>query len=314
MASFPSFLNSIFSKGYFSKCIFILTHIYLYLNSGIYTNANTYTDITMTSLDDSILSSQNMILLDNVTNYKKSALDYFHHDFDYNNQELPTTWNLLCKMRKHKLLRLPSCSNEDDTDYIMYIERLHHCLWRRWSIHNFNLENKKLNPLSLNWNKETDITVLYGPDLAMADRKNETEEDQCSRLTGLKNGKQIKSALKHSFSDSSLIENIPLQSNSVTSDNLSTYSSSVDSTTSSIFDSPISQSEKPKIKKLAFNNVVQKREINKYGQINETMISVNDIKDIFYNYHQPQYHHVTKNVNSNNMVNDNIGDQYIYAH
>ncbi|CAI6631206.1 CBM_HP2_G0028260.mRNA.1.CDS.1 [Saccharomyces cerevisiae] len=129
----------------------------------------------MTSLDDTIISYQNIMLLDNMTNYNKPAIDYFHHEFNDASLEMSASWTLLLKMRKHKLLRLPSCSSEDVLDYNMYLVRLHHCLWRRWSINHYGLQNSKSNPLSINWNKETDVTVLYGPDLLQRRDSNENE-------------------------------------------------------------------------------------------------------------------------------------------
>lgn len=118
----------------------------------------------MTSLDDSIISRQNLMLLDNVTNYARPAVDYLTQDFEQ--QELAITWRLLLKMRNHKLLRLPSCSLEDDKDYHLYLVRLHHVLWRRWSQRLLLAGGRRVDPLSLNWDKDLDATVLYGPDLA----------------------------------------------------------------------------------------------------------------------------------------------------
>ncbi|GMM53428.1 hypothetical protein DAKH74_000440 [Maudiozyma humilis] len=218
----------------------------------------------MTSLDDSIISDQNLMLLDNVTNYTRASVDYFHHDFDYASPEIGDTWALLLKMRKHKLLRLPSCSTEDDDDYSMYLKRLHHCLWRRWAIHEYNLQNRKLDPLAINWNKETDVTVLYGPALS----------------------KNIETAAKKTpvapATDADSIHSDP----GATLDYEDTYSSSIDSQTSSIFDSPsilkttTSNTEEsaptPK-KSLKFNYIVARRDIDSSGKISECNVSINDI-------------------------------------
>ncbi|CAD6637881.1 XXYS1_4_G0042960.mRNA.1.CDS.1 [Saccharomyces cerevisiae] len=152
----------------------------------------------MTSLDDTIISYQNLMLLDNMTNYNKPSIDYFHHKFNGARLEMPASWTLLLKMRKHKLLRLPSCSSEDTLDYNMYLVRLHHCLWRRWSIDHYGLQNSKSDPLSINWNKETDITVLYGPDLtticSIEDKMWPTQDEDNQKQLA----RNLKSALKKS--------------------------------------------------------------------------------------------------------------------
>ncbi|KAL3237546.1 uncharacterized protein RNJ42_01080 [Nakaseomyces bracarensis] len=119
----------------------------------------------MLSLDDSIVTRQNLILLDNLTNYDKSSIDYFHYKFAMDGPDVPLAWTILLRMKSHRVLRLPSCAMEDDQDYTDYLMRLHHCLWRRWSLHYFDLAKNKQNPLDINWNKESDVNVLYGPDL-----------------------------------------------------------------------------------------------------------------------------------------------------
>lgn len=220
----------------------------------------------MTSLDDSIISDQNLMLLDNVTNYGRASVDYFHHNFDYSGPEMADTWTLLLKMRKHKLLRLPSCSTEDDDDYSMYLKRLHHCLWRRWAIHEYKLQNKKLDPLAINWNKETDVTVLYGPALS---KDIETASKKCV-------------APAASCADDA--ESVHSDSN-VNYDYEDTYSSSIDSQTSSIFDSPsilkttsnTDEAAPSKKKSLKFNYIVARRDIDSAGKISESNISINDI-------------------------------------
>lgn len=50
------------------------------------------------SLDDNIIVRKNLMLLDNVTNYDKPAIDYFHYNFDSNDLAMPQTWNILCKL------------------------------------------------------------------------------------------------------------------------------------------------------------------------------------------------------------------------
>lgn len=229
----------------------------------------------MASLDDSIISDQNLMLLDNVTNYNRASVDYFHHKFDYNNLEMSETWALLLKMRKHKLLRLPSCSSEDDDDYSMYLKRLHHCLWRRWGIDQFHLQNNKLDPLSINWNKETDVTVLYGPSLSKD--IEQSQETTTSTVT------------------SHPLDNIQVDNDSIHSDtqldyssSYDSYSSSVESQTSSIFDSPSILKTKTSVtatttttnspkKSLKFNCMVHRRDIDQKGKFLESNIIINDM-------------------------------------
>ena len=54
---------------------------------------------------------------------------------------------------------------DDESNYFAYLHRLRNCLWRRWSIHVFQLDDVKMDPLKINWNKEEDLNLLYGPDL-----------------------------------------------------------------------------------------------------------------------------------------------------
>lgn len=224
----------------------------------------------MTSLDDTIISKQNLMLLDNVTNYNKPAIDYFHHSFNNDLLELPLSWTLLLKMRKHKLLRLPSCSLEDDIDYNIYLVRLHHCLWRRWSINYYHLNNNKINPLSINWNKDTDVTVLYGPDLSTDNDKNNSgssSKDHIHAVDFMKTGGGGKDddEDEETLSDTDSFK----------------YPSSLDSATSSIFDhaSCLKKFPSPKkeTQKLRFENIVKKRNIESDGFIRESVICINDI-------------------------------------
>ncbi|CAL9729623.1 hypothetical protein MOUN0_H03334 [Monosporozyma unispora] len=214
----------------------------------------------MTSLDDSIISKQNIMLLDNVTNYSKCAIDYFHCNLK-DNEDLPLSWSLLCKMKKHKLLRLPSCSIEDDIDYNMYLQRLHHCLWRRWSMDTFNLNEIKLDPLDINWNKNTDVTVLYGPDLSLPQYKEETAMSSPSI--------SIPKTSKESIND---------DTDSIHSEDSTLYASSIDSSTSSIFDSNNSSpTTTTSVKKsLRFNDIVKRRDVSMFGENRESYIQIND--------------------------------------
>ncbi|KAL3233564.1 Uncharacterized protein RNJ44_03604 [Nakaseomyces bracarensis] len=226
----------------------------------------------MTSLDDTIISRQNLMLLDNVTNYSKPALDYFHHEFDYS-KDVCLSWGLLLKMRKHKVLRLPSCSNEDDMDYNIYLERLHHCLWRRWSMNLFKLEDKKLNPLSINWNKDTDVTVLYGPDLSVSE---DEQKDEKKQQVEDKQKSSLKSCLSHSVEEDETAEYY----NDFSTEKYN-YSSSVSSSTSSIFDKTYSEEELalPKKKSIRFDDAVFKRVIDHSGKHHEIYTIINDKKD-----------------------------------
>lgn len=222
----------------------------------------------MASLDDTIISRQNLMLLDNVTNYRKPALDYFHHKFNSDALEMPMTWTLLLKMRKHKLLRLPSCAIEDDTDYNTYLMRLHHCLWRRWSMEHYKLEKLKLDPLSINWNKETDITVLYGPDLTgVTEEPVEPEKPKPVKSTPV---------VRQCSTDSEEEDVISGEARAYT------YSSSVDSHVSSIFDETACTKthSNSSCKSLKFNNTVLRRDIDRHGAFQESQIQINDAAKI----------------------------------
>lgn len=230
----------------------------------------------MASLDDTIISRQNLMLLDNVTNYRKPALDYFHHQFNSDALEMPMTWTLLLKMRKHKLLRLPSCAIEDDADYNTYLMRLHHCLWRRWSMEHFKLEKLRIDPLSINWNKETDITVLYGPDLAgVVEEETETAEQTC-----LVKGETERLCSTDSEEEYSGIRGY-------------TYSSSVDSHTSSIFDGNTCTKthSNSSTKSLKFSNTVLRRDIDRHGAFQETHIQINDAAEMSRRHRRHQRSH-----------------------
>ncbi|QHS74661.1 uncharacterized protein SPAR_K02780 [Saccharomyces paradoxus] len=265
----------------------------------------------MTSLDDTIISYQNLMLLDNMTNYSKPAIDYFHHKFNDASLEMPASWTLLLKMRKHKLLRLPSCSSEDALDYNMYLVRLHHCLWRRWSIDHYGLQNSKSNPLSINWNKETDVTVLYGPDLTNIDSVEDkmwAVQDQVDQ----KQPKDLKSALKKN-TECWIEEEVDEVSTSIESNGALvklediSCASSVDSHTSSIFDQRSTCTKVSSIdedaegfehekkvefpRKLKFNQAVMKREIDSKGLIRESLVNINDIQHSRHHRHHHRHHH-----------------------
>ncbi|QLQ82004.1 hypothetical protein HG537_0G02580 [Torulaspora globosa] len=248
----------------------------------------------MASLDDTIISRQNLMLLDNVTNYRKPALDYFHHEFNSDALEMPITWTLLLKMRKHKLLRLPSCAIEDDADYNTYLMRLHHCLWRRWSIEHFKLEKLKIDPLSINWNKETDITVLYGPDLTgVMEEESETLQEPV---------KGSQTAL-----DSEEEEIISGGTRGYT------YSSSVDSHTSSIFDDNtcMKTHSNSSSKSLKFSNTVLRRDIDRHGVFQEKHIQINDTPEIPLRRHKKS--HRSHRSRSRRHHDDEVYNDKIFA-
>lgn len=253
-----------------------------------------------------------------MTNYNKPAIDYFHHEFNDASLEMSASWTLLLKMRKHKLLRLPSCSSEDVLDYNMYLVRLHHCLWRRWSINHYGLQNFKSNPLSINWNKETDVTVLYGPDLTNID-SNENEISPVQNQIDQKQTKNLKSALKKNTECWVTEEvdeiNASIESNDNALVKLEDIScpSSVDSHTSSIFDqhstctkiSSIDEDSEDLMnekkeqfpRKLKFNQAVMKREIDSKGTIRESLININDIQHSRHHrrHHRRHHHHHHQN-------------------
>lgn len=250
----------------------------------------------MTSLDDSIICSQNLMLLDNVTNYNNIAIDYYHTKLSL--QERKLSYSLLLKMKKHKLLRLPSCSMEDELDYKIYLNRLHHCIWRSWSIDFYRLQNSKMNPTSINWDKENDMIVLYGPsftsfinenEICDENKKNDIEQQKLKQQNFLKqlnidfpipvSNEKPNDDFNNLFgSDSELMSN---------SDSDTLFSSSVESTassSSSIFDSsPILKHRSKDLssdKKLRFSNVVKRRDItiinDEDKKIDERFITIND--------------------------------------
>lgn len=119
----------------------------------------------MSSIDDTILTRMNLLLLDNVTNLNKPAIDYFTFPINTIDKiiSMLNGWSLLLKMRKFDLLRLPSCSITDMTNYKNYLVRLHHVMWRRSTIEFYHLQNLKIHPLMINWDKDFDFNILYGP-------------------------------------------------------------------------------------------------------------------------------------------------------
>lgn len=140
----------------------------------------------------------------------------------------------------------------------MYLKRLHHCLWRRWTIEQFRLKNKKIDPLRINWNKEQDVTVLYGPQMSANLHK-------CP----------MNSVMAKDPMDIDLVDDLEEQS--------MIYSSSVESSDSSIFDHYPTRSilkhdtkQKKCKRSLHFNNQVQRRDIDRRGKFHECQVTIND--------------------------------------
>ncbi|CAI4051403.1 hypothetical protein SKDZ_15G2130 [Saccharomyces kudriavzevii ZP591] len=206
----------------------------------------------MTSLDDTVLTKKNVALLDNATNYIRPAVDYFHFAFDYDNLDVPTTWRLLLKTRKHKLLRLPSCSSENEFDYSIYMARLHHCMWRRWSVYHFKLDGCKINPLSINWNKEIDVTLLYGPDLTgIHERGQSTPKND-----GVQNTNEQEKQLRDAVKDESC-------------------------SSPSLKDDRLFRDGKPSYhQSISFDDTVRRRDIDKRGRFHESCVLINDINQL----------------------------------
>ncbi|SCV03626.1 LAMI_0H09670g1_1 [Lachancea mirantina] len=212
----------------------------------------------MNSLDDLVLVRRNLQLFDNVSNLQKPAIDYFHHDFGvHTTLAMPHAWFLLASMGKHRVLRLPSCSPDDVFDYDLYLERLHHCLWRRWSMEQRYCVRDKLDPLDINWNKELDVTVLYGPD-----------------LTG---------SCPTPGASAGALAPLPYRDSAYMNGSGDLLSSSASSDKSSLFDatpvkSCLKNSEPARTRKnLHFKNSVKRRDIDLLGRSSEQDVCINDL-------------------------------------
>lgn len=224
------------------------------------------------SLDDTVIVRRNLMLMENVTNLEKPAIDYYHFDFSSGRaMTMPQTWDLLLRLGKYQLVRLPSCSAEDDVDYQMYVKRLHHCLWRRWSMAHFGLTDCKLNPLDINWNKEQDVSVLYGPDLSLEDESRCTASTAGVVRSATPSGKP---GADHADACASVDS---------CDDFGVAYGSSLDSRDSSIFDSLPRKSclirhpvRSGRHHSLHFDNQVLRRDIDKYGDLCERTVFIND--------------------------------------
>lgn len=145
----------------------------------------------------------------------------------------------------------------------------------------YKLDRLKVDPLTINWDKEIDITVLYGPDLI-----GDTDTLQEKSKEHYDNKMNYFEDLKH-MSAEYQEEDTMLKTYD--------YSSSLDSNTSSIFDS---QSLCTKVnsnssnKSLKFNDVVLRRDIDTHGACHESHISINDTKKEFHlNRPRPRRRH-----------------------
>ena len=210
------------------------------------------------------------MLMENVTNLEKPAIDYYHFDFASGSaMAMPQTWGVLLSLGKYGLIRLPSCSAENEFDYQMYVKRLHHCLWRRWSIEHFGLKHRKLNPLEINWNKEQDLSVMYGPDLEITCKSLYTEVAHIAPQAS-KSGANADADLELCGTGDELDASL---------------GSSLDSRASSIFDHvPPKPCLKRNVvhenraKSLHFDDQVLRREIDRFGELFECTVTINDVE------------------------------------
>lgn len=207
----------------------------------------------MTSLDDTIISKGNLLLLDNITNYARPAIDYFTHNFG--DQGIAIPWRLLLKMKNHKLIRLPSCSSEDDSDYHFYLTRLHHALWRRWTQQLYGIKGRT-DPKRIDWDRDSDMMVLYGPDL--------TESDSVDSEDGKTEGQEVQEEQEEQEEGYGDEEDFGSLEVSWEDDDASVCSSSRSSSMSSIFE------HVPK--SLRFSETVLRRDIDSMGLYYESHI------------------------------------------
>lgn len=237
----------------------------------------------MLSLDDSIVTRQNLILLDNLTNYDKPSIDYFHYKFAMDGPDVPLAWTMLLRMKYHRVLRLPSCAMEDDIDYTNYLMRLHHCLWRRWSLDYFDLGKNKLDPLTINWNKESDVNVLYGPDLTGYDELFALYNNSSNKNSSNNNKKGKKwfrnydpskdnaSVLAASGTSCSMISTL-FDMGGITKLSYRSGHSHNQSTTSSMDVDEVVDNNR----EIKFVDSVLRRDIDDQGQFHETTVDIND--------------------------------------
>jgi hypothetical protein len=99
------------------------------------------------------------------------AVDYF--SYDLTSKEYHSCWKNICNNQFMKPYELSNVDNitrlktvQQTDDLMMFLPttsqaRLENACWRAWYKKLKNL--KELNPTEINWFKENDVTVLYGP-------------------------------------------------------------------------------------------------------------------------------------------------------
>ncbi|CCE64338.1 hypothetical protein TPHA_0H01310 [Tetrapisispora phaffii CBS 4417] len=243
------------------------------------------------SYDDIIITPKNVKILNNLSDYSQTALDYFSYDFK--TIEFEQCWSLLknyssfnfeTKLIDGKRIRLPSCSLEDKFDYDLYLKRLHHCVWRRWSMSLKNSNNNLIDPLSINWNKENDLTVLYGPDFYSTE-KDSLLKKNTPPLKNITN-KHLEAVMTHiqhlhlKSKGKLFTEDIP-EELEYSSDSRSSISSGSSSGSGAIFDNSHEQQQSrlnKKSKLLNFNDFVVRWDIDENGLCYESHNYINDLR------------------------------------
>ncbi|ODV95795.1 hypothetical protein PACTADRAFT_49242 [Pachysolen tannophilus NRRL Y-2460] len=155
-------------------------------------------------------------------------VDYF--SFDLTEQQLYKCWRII--HRSNSMTDIKRLNKLDNDKYNLYnrvedimllipstsTKRLENASWRAWTKSKFHL--KELDPASLNWCKENDITWLYGPLI----NDDEDEKGQEFELSGSGSRSKSESALA-STSLSTSQQDLELQRLS-SSDSLSSTTSS----------------------------------------------------------------------------------------
>ncbi|KAH3675038.1 hypothetical protein WICMUC_002870 [Wickerhamomyces mucosus] len=159
-------------------------------------------------------------------NEKFSGIDYFQ--FEFTELEIHNCWKLVASTNRLKLntYHIPESTN---------IDRLENISWRKWG--KLRSKLKEIDPKTLNWYKECDITWLYGP--LVTSNKNIFDDTAPEQLSS--------SSIQIALSAAQSI-NTPKSRNESTNTNMSsldTYSSNIgdsldpysSSSSSSLFDS-----------------------------------------------------------------------------
>lgn len=123
-----------------------------------------------------------------------AAIDYFQ--FDFTELELHNSWKVVHSGSINK------CFIPHSTD----IARLENLSWRKWTKLKYNLE--EVSPAMVDWNKECDITWLYGP-LVRSDGNSECFgfESSPAHLTNVRRSTSV-----CSISSTSSVDSLPLYS------------------------------------------------------------------------------------------------------